>query len=147
MEAESTHLVRLVDSDLSLSDRTSKYTRPRQFCNETLNRRGTRGELKRLWRYLRPQQLGLESLRKIAQSPDKSRLLVSYHKNPKPLGLGVRQNADLSKWSEEGHTMRFIQPGLSILAVVMLLISLYRFVEGFQNWQEARQIKQRSLDE
>ena len=43
--------------------------------------------------------------------------------------------------------MRFIQPGLSILAVVMLLISLYRFVEGFQNWQEARQIKQRSLDE
>ena len=43
--------------------------------------------------------------------------------------------------------MRFIQLGLSILAVVMLLISLYRFVEGFQNWQEARQIKQRSLDE
>ena len=43
--------------------------------------------------------------------------------------------------------MRFIQPGLSILAVVMLLISLYRFVEGFQNWQEAREIKQRSLDE
>ena len=43
--------------------------------------------------------------------------------------------------------MRFIQPGLSILAVVMLSISLYRFVEGFQNWQEARQIKQRSLDE
>ena len=54
------------------------------------------------------------------------------------------ENADLSKWSGEGHTMRFIQPGLSILAVVMLLISLYRFVEGFQNWQEARQIKQRS---
>jgi cell division protein FtsB len=43
--------------------------------------------------------------------------------------------------------MRFIQPGLSILAVIILLISLYRFVEGFQNWQEARQIKQRSLDE
>lgn len=43
--------------------------------------------------------------------------------------------------------MRFIQPGLSILAVIMLLISLYRFVEGFQNWQEAREIKQRSLDE
>ena len=43
--------------------------------------------------------------------------------------------------------MRFIQSGLSIFAVVMLLISLYRFVEGFQNWQEARQIKQRSLDE
>ena len=43
--------------------------------------------------------------------------------------------------------MRFIQSGLSILAVVMLLISLYRFVEGFQNWQEARYIKQRSLDE
>ena len=43
--------------------------------------------------------------------------------------------------------MRFIQPGLSILAVIMLLISLYRFVEGFQNWQEARQIRMRSLDE
>ena len=43
--------------------------------------------------------------------------------------------------------MRFIQPGLSILAVVLLLISLYRFVEGFQNWQEAREIKQRSLEE
>ena len=43
--------------------------------------------------------------------------------------------------------MRFIQSGLSILAVVMLLISLYRFVEGFQNWQEAREIKRRSLDE
>ena len=43
--------------------------------------------------------------------------------------------------------MRFIQSGLSILAVVMLLISLYRFVEGFQNWQEARDIKQRSLEE
>ena len=43
--------------------------------------------------------------------------------------------------------MRFIQPWLSILAVVMLLISLYRFVEGFQNWQEAREIKRRSLDE
>ncbi len=43
--------------------------------------------------------------------------------------------------------MRFIQPGLSILAVVMLSISLYRFVEGFQNWQEAREIKRRSLDE
>ena len=43
--------------------------------------------------------------------------------------------------------MRFIQRGLSILAVVMLLISLYRFVEGFQNWQEARQIKQQSLYE
>ena len=43
--------------------------------------------------------------------------------------------------------MRFIQPGLSILAVIMLLISLYRFVEGFRNWQEAREIKQRSLDE
>ena len=43
--------------------------------------------------------------------------------------------------------MRFIQPGLSILAVIMLLISLYRFVEGFQNWQEAREIKRRSLDE
>ena len=43
--------------------------------------------------------------------------------------------------------MRFIQPWLSILAVVLLLISLYRFVEGFQNWQAARQIKQRSLDE
>ena len=35
--------------------------------------------------------------------------------------------------------MRFIQPGLSVLAVIMLLISLYRFVEGFQNWQEARE--------
>lgn len=43
--------------------------------------------------------------------------------------------------------MRFIQPGLSILAVIILLISLYRFVEGFQNWQEAREIKRRSLDE
>lgn len=43
--------------------------------------------------------------------------------------------------------MRFIQPWLSILAVLMLLISLYRFVEGFQNWQEARQIKRRSLEE
>jgi cell division protein FtsB len=43
--------------------------------------------------------------------------------------------------------MRFIQPWLSILAVFMLLISLYRFVEGFQNWQEARQIKLQSLDE
>ena len=43
--------------------------------------------------------------------------------------------------------MRFIQSWLSILAVVMLLISLYRFVEGFQNWQEARQIKRHSLDE
>ena len=43
--------------------------------------------------------------------------------------------------------MRLIQSGLSILAVFMLLISLYRFVEGFQNWQEARRIKQRSLDE
>ncbi len=43
--------------------------------------------------------------------------------------------------------MRLIQPGLSVLAVIMLLISLYRFVEGFQNWQEARDIKQRSLDE
>ena len=43
--------------------------------------------------------------------------------------------------------MRFIQPWLSILAVFMLLVSLYRFVEGFQNWQEARQIKRRSLDE
>ena len=43
--------------------------------------------------------------------------------------------------------MRFIQPWLSILAVLMLVISLYRFVEGFQNWQEARQIKQHSLDE
>ena len=43
--------------------------------------------------------------------------------------------------------MRFIQPGLSVLAVIMLLISLYRFVEGFQNWQEAREIKRRSLDE
>ena len=43
--------------------------------------------------------------------------------------------------------MRFIQPGLSVLAVVMLLISLYRFVEGFQNWQEAHEIKRRSLDE
>lgn len=43
--------------------------------------------------------------------------------------------------------MRFIRPGLSILAAVMLLISLYRFVEGFQNWQEAREIKRRSLDE
>ena len=43
--------------------------------------------------------------------------------------------------------MRFIQPGLSVLAVVMLLISLYRFVEGFQNWQETRQIKRRSVDE
>ena len=43
--------------------------------------------------------------------------------------------------------MRFIQSGLSILAVVMLLVSLYRFVEGFQDWQEARQIKQRSLNE
>lgn len=43
--------------------------------------------------------------------------------------------------------MRFIQPVLSVLAVVMLLISLYRFVEGFQNWQEAREIKRRSLDE
>lgn len=43
--------------------------------------------------------------------------------------------------------MRLIQPWLSILAVILLLISLYRFVEGFQNWQEARQIKQRSLDE
>ena len=43
--------------------------------------------------------------------------------------------------------MRFIQSGLSILAVVMLLVSLYRFVEGFQDWQEAREIKRRSLDE
>ena len=43
--------------------------------------------------------------------------------------------------------MRFIQLVLSILAVIMLLISLYRFVEGFQNWQEAREIKRRSLDE
>ena len=43
--------------------------------------------------------------------------------------------------------MQFIRPGLSILAAVMLLISLYRFVEGFQNWQEAREIKRRSLDE
>ena len=43
--------------------------------------------------------------------------------------------------------MRFIQPWLSILAVLMLVISLYRFVEGFQNWQEARQIKQRALEE
>ena len=43
--------------------------------------------------------------------------------------------------------MRFIQSVLSVLAVVMLLISLYRFVEGFQNWQEAREIKRRSLDE
>ena len=43
--------------------------------------------------------------------------------------------------------MRFIQPWLSILAVIILLISLYRFVEGFQNWQEAREIKRRSLDE
>lgn len=43
--------------------------------------------------------------------------------------------------------MRFIQPWLSILAILMLLISLYRFVEGFQNWQEARQIKRRSLEE
>lgn len=43
--------------------------------------------------------------------------------------------------------MRFIQPWLSILLVFMLLISLYRFVEGFQNWQEARQIQRRSLEE
>ena len=43
--------------------------------------------------------------------------------------------------------MRFIQPWLSILAVLLLVISLYRFVEGFQNWQEARQIKQRFLEE
>ena len=43
--------------------------------------------------------------------------------------------------------MRFIQPWLSILAVLLLVISLYRFVEGFQNWQETRQIKQRSLEE
>ena len=43
--------------------------------------------------------------------------------------------------------MRLIQPWLSILAFFLLLISLYRFVEGFQNWQEARQIKRRSLDE
>ena len=43
--------------------------------------------------------------------------------------------------------MRFIQSWLSILAVFMLLVSLYRFIEGFQNWQEARQIKRRSLDE
>ncbi len=43
--------------------------------------------------------------------------------------------------------MRFIQPWLSILAVFMLLIGLYRFVEGFQNWQEARQIKRHSLAE
>ena len=57
------------------------------------------------------------------------------------------ENADLNKSSKEVYIMRFIQPGLSILAVIMLLISLYRFVEGFQNWQEARQIKQRSLDE
>lgn len=42
--------------------------------------------------------------------------------------------------------MRFVQSWLSILAVVVLLISLYRFVEGFQNWQESRQIKQHYLE-
>jgi cell division protein FtsB len=43
--------------------------------------------------------------------------------------------------------MRFIQSWLFILALVVLLVSLYRFVEGFQNWQEARQIKQNYLEE
>jgi cell division protein FtsB len=43
--------------------------------------------------------------------------------------------------------MRVIQSWLSILALFMLLIGLYRFVEGLQNWQEARRIKQHSLEE
>jgi cell division protein FtsB len=43
--------------------------------------------------------------------------------------------------------MRFVQHWLSIVAFVVLLISLYRFVEGFQNWQEARAIKRRFHNE
>ena len=43
--------------------------------------------------------------------------------------------------------MRFAQHWLSIAAVVVLLVSLYRFVEGFQNWQEARAIKERFNNE
>ena len=43
--------------------------------------------------------------------------------------------------------MRVMQSGLSILALLFLFISLYRFVQGFQNWQEARAIRNHSFEE
>jgi cell division protein FtsB len=42
--------------------------------------------------------------------------------------------------------MRFLQSWLFIVTLPVLLISSYRFVEEFQNWQKARQVKQDYLE-
>lgn len=43
--------------------------------------------------------------------------------------------------------MRFLQSWLLIFTLPVLIISSYRFVGEYQNWQKARQIKQEYLDE
>ncbi len=43
--------------------------------------------------------------------------------------------------------MRFLQSWLLIITFPVLIISAYRFVGEYQNWQKARQIKQEYLDE
>lgn len=43
--------------------------------------------------------------------------------------------------------MRFLQSWLFIFTFPVLLISSYRFVEEYQNWQKARQVKQEYLDD
>ncbi len=40
------------------------------------------------------------------------------------------------------NVMRFLQSWLFIVTLPVLLISSYRFVEEFQNWQKVRQVKQ-----
>lgn len=43
--------------------------------------------------------------------------------------------------------MRFFQSWLFIITLPVLLISSYRFVKEFQNWQKVRQIKQDYLED